>query len=376
MIRRLLACLLLLALLPLCAAAEEKQEPTLDDRVDAVFRRYHTLGGEVVVAKDGVIVYQHCYGYSSWKKDEPVTPDHYYRLASVSKLISAVAVMRLVDVGRLDLDANLGTILGTEKPFFAANPKYRTTGITTRMLMSHTSGIWDSHFATKRPLREAIDVKTAYRTSFYEEKPGTKYHYSNYAAGILGCVIEAVTGMRLNDAAALLLFEPLGLDAAYDPEFLRHPERITSDFFRPYGEEIDLDRDYYHTYGGCWMKCADLCRVGMMLCDYGFDGEDQYLSESVVKEMLSSQQGKGGITADSPYGLNVQRLEVPELFPGRVVYGHQGRADDILCNVYFDPETRFVFAMVTNSCSPGDMAYGIRTPAWTLLSLMAKEFLR
>ena len=374
--KRFLALLLALVfLVPLCAAAE-KAAPTLDERVDRLFRIYGTTGGEVVVARDGEIVYQRCYGHPLGKKDESMTPDHYYRIASVSKLVTATAVMRLVETGRLDLDENIGEYLRLEgeKPFFAASRRFRQVGITARMLMSHTSCIFDSNFPQKIPLREAIDVKTAYVSTFYEEKPGTKYHYSNYGAGILGCLIEAITGQLLDEAVRDLIFQPMGLDAGYSPEYLEHPENMTSGVVRTYGPEIDIDHDYYLSYGNCWMKCSDLCKIGMMLCDYGRIGDQQILQEDTVREMLSSQKGKGGITVDSPYGLNVQRLTLKDIFPDRTVYGHQGRIDNILCNLYFDPETRFVFALVTCNCNPGDIVNGIRYPSYGLLQLLAGEF--
>ena len=373
--RSIALMLVLVFLLPLWAAAE-KAPPTVDDRVDRLFRIYGTTGGEVVVAKDGEIVYQRCYGYTSGRKTDPMTPDHYYRIASVSKLVTATAVMRLVETGRLNLDENIGEYLRLEgeKPFFAASRRFRKVGITTRMLMSHTSSIYDAYFPQKIPLREAINVKTAYTSTFYEEKPGTKYHYSNYAAGILGCMIEAITGQLLDEAVRDLIFQPMGLDAGYSPDYLKHPENMTSGVVRTYGPEIDIDHDYYLSYGNCWMKCADLCRIGIMLCDYGQFGGQQILEEETVREMLSSQKGKGGITVDSPYGLNVHRLNLKDIFPGRTVYGHQGRIDNVLCNLYFEPETRFVFAMVTNNCNPGDIISGIRYPAYGLLQLLAGEF--
>ena len=380
--KRLFAFLLVLALcLPFCAAAEAPSpEPTeepsqLDLDVRRIFKSAQTVAGEVVVAKDGKIVYQYCYGYANQKKRIAASPDHYYRLASVSKLVTAVAVMRLVETGRLNLDENLGTILGGDEPFFAANPKFPDIGITPRMLMSHTSTIWDSYFSTKRPLRTALNVKTAYKTSFYKEKPGTAYHYSNYGAGILGCVLEAVTGLQVSEAVSDLLFNRMDLDAAYAPQLLKNPDNITSRFNRPYPEAIDIDRDYYLSYGNCWMKCADLCRIGMMLCDYGLYNGEHILEEATVKEMLSSQTGKGNITAESEYGLNIARINATDLFPDRLLYGHQGRIDSTLCNLYFDPETRFVFAMVTNYCTPGARTYGIRRPAYTLLKRMIEEFI-
>lgn len=62
--------------------------------------------------------------------------------------------------------------------------------------------------------------------------------------------------------------------------------------------------------------------------------------------MMSSQQGKGGITADSIYGLNINLMD--NLVKGRRIYGHQGMNGSLLANLYFDPETHFVFAFVSN----------------------------
>ena len=92
-----------------------------------------------------------------------------------------------------------------------------------------------------------------------------------------------------------------------------------------YREEIDLDKDYADSYGGVWIRGEDLCRIGIMLCDMGVIDGRRILEEDTIREMLSSQQGKGGITVDSPYGLNVER--VTNLLKGKMLYGHQGMAN-------------------------------------------------
>ena len=350
-LKRLLALLCSFILLPLFSLAEAPaQTPVpsaLDQEVARAFRQRSTTGGMVVAAKDGKIVYKYCYGYANQGKKVLVTDDSYFRLASVSKLVTATAVMRLVETGRLDLDQNIGQVIGGDNPYNAFNPSFKNVGITPRMLMTHTSTIWDTQFAQKRPLREALKLKSSY----YQEKkaPGTVYHYSNYGAGILGIVLEAVTGVHLSEAASTLIFDRMDIDAAYSPDLLEHPENVTSSFSRDYSTDIDLEHDYYLSYGGCWMKGEDLCRLGIMLCDFGMYEGARILEEDTVREMISSQAGKGGITVDSPYGLNVER--VTNLVSGKMLYGHQGMADAVLCNLYFDPETRFVFALVTNGCN-------------------------
>ena len=170
----------------------------------------------------------------------------------------------------------------------------------------------------------------------------------------------------------------MGLDAGYSPDYLNIPENITSEVIREYGDGIDLDNDYVFGYGNCWMKCSDLCRIGMMLCDNGLYGGQQILEESTVQEMISSQKGKGGITVNSPYGLNVVRTSFSILFSKRMVYGHQGMIDNILCAVVFDPETRFVFAMVSVCRDPMNnqerIDGGFRALPYNLLKLTWNEF--
>ena len=329
--KRLISFLLALALLlPLCVFAEEEPEPTpepseLDQAVDSKFR-YRRFG---------------------------------------------------VELGEWDLDANIGVYLGGSSPFFAASPRYKTVGITSRMLMSHTSSIWFDKFNPKPPMLKALNVKTSHREYFYQDKPGTRMHYSNYGAGILGVIIELLTNRRLDDAVAELIFDPMGLDAGYSPEYLRNPTGITSEVIREYGEGIDPDIDYALSYGNCWMTCSDLCRIGIMLCDYGMFNGQRILQEETVREMMSSQKGKGGITVDSLYGLNVQRQKMPSLLPDRLFYGHQGMSDNVLCALFYEPETRFVFAMVSVCMNPGEnqgKQDGLRNLAYDLMKVTWKEF--
>ena len=383
MIRRILALFLVLSFsLSLCAAAEDAEVSDLDSAVDSRFRQFRARCGGIAVAKDGEIVYQRSYGWADPEKTVSVTPEHYYRLASVSKLVTAAAYMRMVEAGRIDLDENIGTYLHLEEepPFFASSPRYKKTGISSRMLMTHTACVWCDKFSPKPGVTKALNSQfnKGHKEYFYQEKPGTAYHYSNYGAGILGCILEAVTGQRLDDAVSELLFDPMDLDAGYSPEYLKIPGNITSDVVREYGEGIDLDNDYVFSYGSCWMKCADLCRIGMMLCDGGLYAGERILEQSTVQEMISSQKGKGGITVNSPYGLNVARIGFTKLFDKRTVYGHQGMIENILCLLIFDPETRFVFAMTSVCRDPMNnqerIDGGLRALGYNLLKTAWNEF--
>lgn len=381
-----LLCLLVF-LLPVFSAWGESV--SFEEEVSTIFKRWRTAGGMIVIAKDGEIVYEQCYGYADLTAKDPVTPDTYFKIASVTKLVTAVAVMKLVEAGRLDLDENIGHVLGNPS-YEAAHPSYPQVSVTARMLMTHTAGINDSSqaFVKRKPLRQILDPKENKSKSGFlkKQKPGTKYVYSNFGAGILGSIIESVTGKRLTDAVRELLFDDLDIDAAYDAHLVRDPEKIVTTYeangniqktrsYRlnreSYDETLNPDRDYDESHGKLWIKGRDLCRIGIILCEMGVIDGQRVLREETVREMISSQSGKGGITADSPYGLNVERNNtLIRDNPDKIIYGHQGLSDGVVCNLYFDPETHFVFALVTSGCNTNAKQNRICTLTRELFALM------
>lgn len=343
--KRLLAALLGL-MLPLCACAD-----SLDASLSTIFSRYKTVGGVVVVAKKGQIVYHFDYGMADKAHQAPVTPDTYFKSASVTKMITGMRVMQLVEDGLIELDEPIGTYLG----YPVEHPRHGQA-VTLRMLMSHTSGL-SNNVPTGQVLKKLLDR----RDSWSSAVPGSKYRYSNFA-GILGSVIEAVSGNDLNTDVSRYIFEPLGLDAAYRVPLLDAPENAA---LRYNGKgKLTRDRDFYlseawsgeadpeHHYdvgiGDLWIRGDDLCRLGMVLCGDGNLDGTILLTDTTVAEMTSSQQGMGGITADSPYGLCVHRIDT--LLADRMVYGHQGMSEGVLCNLYWEPRSGLVFAMMTNGC--------------------------
>ena len=362
MLKRITAVLFCVVLC-VSAVAAGAEENAIDDEVARIFKKWKTSGGIVVAAKDGEIIYEKAYGFADKVAKEKVTSESYFRVASVTKLVTGCVAMRLVEKGDLDLDENIGKYL-SYPAYKVANPKYSRIPITARMLMSHTSTIKaDGGFSTNRALSEMLNVKRRKQSNFYAKKPGTYYKYSNYGVGTLGCMIEFITRQKLTIAAKSLLFNDMGIDAGYSPTYLKNPQLITSTYNKngtvdlsrvrklreEYNDTIDIDHDYYEGYGRLYITGKDLCRIGIMLCDGGVIDGKRILQEETVHEMMSSQEGKGNITIDSPYGLCIHREKT--LIDGKTLYGHQGLQEGILCNIYFDPETRFVFVMLTNGCN-------------------------
>lgn len=358
-IKRMLCLLLaLFALWPAGAGAEDNAG--LDAALEKIFPLYKTSGAVVVAAKDGEIVYHYDYGYAYKRDKDPVTPDTYFKLASTTKLVSAIRVMQLVEQGLLDLDAPIGDYLG----FTVRNPRYKAVPVTLRQLMSHTSSLSEKGgYSRERPLDEFLDAELNLWGSWEEWAPGSRYKYCNFGAGLMGSLMELVTGKDINTCVSEGVFGPLGIDAAYHISLLDEPDKAATvynevgDYYKgreaymreAWEPEINPNKHYNITIGALWMRGDDLCRLGIALCEGGEVDGVRLLEEDTVRLMMSSQKGLGDVTVDSPYGLCVNR--VTNLLEDRMLYGHQGLSDGILSNLYFDPETHFVFAMITNGSS-------------------------
>lgn len=350
---------LFVSLMLLCAPAFAESTDSLDDAVRKIFKVQKTVGGTVLVAKDGEIVYQLNYGYQNARKQLRVTDGTHFRIASVTKMVSAIRVMQLVEEGKLSLDAPLGDALG----YTVYNPYYKSLPVTLRMVMSHTTSVKSSGGYGKRGQGVQSLLASGNKGNYYNEKPGSAYRYSNFGAGLMGSLIEQVTGKNVNDAVTEGIFAPLQMDAAYHASLIADRESITNTYdtnrglWMTAGKSIDSnwdasvnpDKHYMITVGSLWMTGRDLCRLGIALCDGGAVDGVRLLQPETVAEMLASQQGKGGVTANTPYGLCINRNDT--LVEGKMLYGHQGMSGGIVANVYFDPESRFVFTLITNGCN-------------------------
>ena len=349
---------LMLACSPICMA----QDMSMDERVDEVFRGTKTVGGAFVVAQHGEIVYERYYGEQQKTTHVPVTEKTYFRGASVTKLVTGIGLMKMMDEGLLDPDEDISTYLG----YTVRNKRFMNTPITLRMLMSHTAGLVENAtFAYKSAiLSDMINVEKKAGSNFKKAvKPGSEYTYSNFGAGITGAIVESVTGMDVSSYMRKTLFEPLGIDAAYSATQLAEPEYITATYNKDgslyaapsyllrqeYVQEAMPDQHYRVTIGSLLIRPRDLARLGIALCGDGTVDGVRVLSEEAVMAMRQEHSLEtDGITPDSPYTFFTIRQDT--LFDGLRVYGHQGTDEGIVCNLYVEPENELVICVMTNGC--------------------------
>ncbi len=165
----------------------------------------------VAFDRDGVISVR-AEGFADHDTGRSVTADDPVRVASVSKLLVAIAVLRLVEQGRLDLDADVSRYLG----WSLRNPAFPDAPITLRLLLSHRSSLTDTIdyvLPLDAEMHGVLDDPRAWDSG---HAPGAWFHYTNFNFPVVAAVMERVTGERFDRSMARLVLRPLRLDACYN----------------------------------------------------------------------------------------------------------------------------------------------------------------
>jgi CubicO group peptidase (beta-lactamase class C family) len=198
----------------------ERMEKTISD----FLRRYQIKGASVAVTKDGRLVYAKGFGLANEETGEKVDPNHTFRLASVSKLITSVAIMHLEEEGRLSHETHVFGPDGLLNDSIFLNYKDpRVEDITVGHLLVHKAG-WSRYYGDPMFMPHVVARRTGTELPVKQEDviqfalsrklnytPGTRYSYSNLGYAILGQVIEKVTGMEYEDYVQISILNPLGI---------------------------------------------------------------------------------------------------------------------------------------------------------------------
>ena len=151
-------------------------------------------------------------GYADPASKRAIGIDDPVRIASISKLVLSIGVMRLVEQGKLDLDADVSDALG----WTLRNPAFPDKKISLRLLLSHTSSLTDGAGYWDVPLGTGTEALTADPKAWdAQHAPGTYWRYANVGFPLIGAVMERSTGERMDLLMERLVLQPLGLHACY-----------------------------------------------------------------------------------------------------------------------------------------------------------------
>lgn len=332
--------LALLLLFTLCGIVPASADQ-VDDYVKAQMRERHIPGASVAVVKNGRVIKTSGYGLANVELNAPVTKDTVFEIGSVTKQITAAAIMLLVEEGKINLDAQIGTYLSNAPEIWKK--------VTVRHLLTHTSGV-KSYTAigfgfelTKRMKRD--DFIKAIGALPLEFEPGARYIYSNSGYNLLGFIIESVSGKSYWDFTQTRIFKPLGMNqtANRDPQFIV-PNRADG-YEWENGKLVGRDYDLTDVFsaGAIVSTALDLAKWDAAL-----------RSETLLKKISLDQMWTPFVLSDGkphPYGFGFNVAD----FRGHQLISHGGQTAGFAANISRYINDNLTIIVLTNL---GDQGLG------------------
>jgi serine beta-lactamase-like protein LACTB len=290
----------------------------------------------IAVAVDGRIVYSEGFGFADLEERVPVWPTTKFRIGSVSKPLTAVALAQLVEQGKLDLDA----------PVQKYVPTFPDKGalITTRMLGGHLGGIRhyrDDENLSAKHYNNVLEGLKIFQDDPLVAPPGTKFSYSSYGFNLLSAVVQGASGQDFLSYMHEHVFEPLGLRSTVEDQ----PAEIIEQRARFYAQPKDkhvlnapfVDNSYKWAGGGFLSSAEDLVRFGSALLQPGF------LRRDSLHLLFTPQKIKDG--QETKYGMG---WFISKSASGQRVFEHSGGSIGGTSELIIYPQAHMVVAMVTN----------------------------
>jgi CubicO group peptidase (beta-lactamase class C family) len=348
---------LVLALLALAAAPARADKPDADklarvrEAMQGFVERGEIAGAVTVVGRKDGVVQLEAVGLLGIESNKPMPRDALFRIASMTKPITATAVMMLVEDGKLALDDPVekhlpefrGQMLVASRSADGVVLKKPARPITLRDLLTHTSGLpgspppglSDLYAKRNHTLAEAV---MAYSQRPLDFEPGSKWSYCNTGIDTLGRVVEVASGQPYEEFLQKRIFDPLEMkDTTFYPT-KQQLERAATTFDRKDGKLIAANNPligppagakYPIPAGGLYSTGADLARFYQAMLNGGALGKVRLLSAKGVAEMTKVQTGdlNAAFTPGMGFGLGWAVVRKPEgvtamLSPGS--YGHGG----------------------------------------------------
>ncbi|MFT4512030.1 MAG: serine beta-lactamase-like protein LACTB [Planctomycetota bacterium] len=320
-----LGYLLVACLLPLSAQDSPSKSPprkaaSIEARLQAAIKKHGVPGLSCAVVNKGELVFSAGYGFADLENDVPATDATVYRLASISKPVTAVLIMQCAEQGKLDLDADVSELL-------AGWPKKRWP-VTCRQLLAHLSGV--RHYkrfeveSTKR-YRNQTAALTRFAKDPLLHEPGSKYVYSTFGFNLLAAVVEERFGKNFGEAVQEYIALPASAATLQDDD-QRRLIKWRAQGYVMRGNRLQnsklMDSSYKLGGGGLCASAPDLARFAQALM------AGRLLKPETCKAMWTEQRTEAGKPVG--YGLG---FGVREIRGKRVVQhsGAQSRVSTMLC---------------------------------------------
>ena len=327
--------------------------------LEQLMEKMRVPGVSVAVIKDFEIHWAKGYGTSDVTTGAPVTPDTIFQAASISKPTAALGVMRLVQDGKMSLDAEINTLLKSWK--LPASEHTRDRPVTLRALLSHTSGLGDGFgfpgYPPNAPLPSVVQILNGEKPSntgkvLLDRPPFTAYKYSGGGVTIVQLAVTDTTGRAFHEVMKSLVLDPIGMrHSAFEQPLSAERDSTAARAHSGGGAAMDAK---WHVYpelqaAGLWTTPSDLARLAIELQRTLQGQSTRVLSLASAREMITPV-GVG----DFAVGFGLRKLGEGWYF------GHGGSNWGFQCDLVAHVRKGYGVAIMTNADSGGVVVNEIR----------------
>jgi CubicO group peptidase (beta-lactamase class C family) len=326
-------------------------EKQFTEYLEKVREENHVAGMSVAITDGEKIIYKQGFGFESAMRPEvPAYADALFKIASMTKTLTAVMILRLCEEGTLHLDTPIKEYLPWLK---LSRPEAEKT-MTLRHLLTHTAGmpgdIWLEEGSRDDDTIDAVMQKLMPDTPLDSLPEENKYMYSSWGYNLIGTVASTVTGKLYTKMISEYVLDPLGMTtstfdyqvASTYPLSLPHEWKADSGFRVDHYQRINT---VYHAGAGLYSNATDMCKFARFLLRGGVtDSGERLISEESFRDMTA----KYAIHNQEPkiyygYGTFVRT------FKDRYLYGHTGCYSPYNSSIFVDPKTGYGVVTFFNS---------------------------
>ena len=337
------------------STAPSEPDPIVDTReLDPFFAAQMKAGNipgiGIAVVRDGHLKWTKGYGLADIAAKKAVGRDTLFMLASVSKTITTVALMQLIEDPKngVSLDDDVSVKAG----FTVRNPRFTSTKITYRMLLTHTSSLIDGEKYFDAPYAKG-DSPTSLESfekaaiadpeRWQPNAPGEQFEYSNTAIALAGLLAEKISGQNLQTYAKAHIFDPLGMkETSYFFKGL-DPSHIAQPYDGP-----NLEPQGYYGYpdypaGQIRTSAPQLAKFLEMFSEGGALGNVRLLKADTVRQMMSIQVPQVAPAQGLTFYFDDTKAT------GKDLLGHEGADKGVSTQMFFDPATKAGYILLMNA---------------------------
>lgn len=363
--------LILVLLLSKVVIGQEIKVDSLDQFIMNQAKKFHIPGIAACVIKNDRIVWSNAYGYRNIENKEKMSTKSIMNIASISKTITATAIMQLWEKNKLDLNTDINTYLG----FNIRNPNHPNTPITIKQLLTHSSSIADGSsikigFECGEPTRSLKSWLSNYfsekgefyseEENFHKAKPGSLHQYSNIGFGVLGLIVEEVSGTAFHKYVIKNIFEPLEMNnSGYFLKQVDSTQLVTPYLYLGPLQKVVNETTknavlpYFNPYcnysfwnypdGLVRTSIEDLSKFAIAYMHEGNYKNQKILKKETIDLMMSSQLSKS-VNEDQEQGLSW--FQSPSLYPS---WFHGGSDPGVSTRMYVNKVDKITVIVFQNA---------------------------